>query len=53
MTNGDFSNKFIFNEKIDSDYIYSMYADDYGYIEEIFGTTLEHYDEDFESLKAA
>jgi chemotaxis protein histidine kinase CheA len=53
MTNQDFSNKFIFNEKIDSDYLFSMYADDYGYIEEIFGTTLAHYDEDFESLKAA
>src|SRR5688572_1785020 len=53
MTNQDFSKRFIFNEKIDSDYLFSMYADDYGYIEEIFATTLQHFDEDFETLKAA
>jgi HPt (histidine-containing phosphotransfer) domain-containing protein len=53
MSNEDFSKKFIFNEKIDSDYMFSMYADDYAYIEEIFGTTLQHFDDDFESLKAA
>jgi HPt (histidine-containing phosphotransfer) domain-containing protein len=53
MTNQDFSKKFIFNEKIDSEYLFSMYADDYAYMEEIFATTLEHYDEDVEALKAA
>lgn len=53
MTNQDFPKKFIFNEKIDSEYLFSLYADDYGYIEEIFATTLEHFDEDLETLKAA
>lgn len=53
MTNQDFSKKFIFNEKIDSEFLFSMYADDYVYIEEIFATALEHYDEDLEAMKAA
>lgn len=33
--------KFIFNNKIDSDYLFSLYEDDYQYIEEIFKTTLD------------
>ena len=53
MINQDFSKTFIFNEKIDSDYLYSLYADDYAYIEEIFASTLQHFDEDFEILKSA
>ncbi len=53
MVHQDFSKKFIFNEKIDGDYLYSLYADDYAYIEEIFATTLQHFDEDFETLKSA
>ena len=53
MMHADFSKKFIFNEKIDGDYLYSLYADDFPYMEEIFGTTLQHFDEDFESLKSA
>jgi HPt (histidine-containing phosphotransfer) domain-containing protein len=53
MTNQELSKKFIFNEKIDSDYLFSLYADDYPYMEEVFGTTLEHFDSDFESLKIA
>lgn len=44
---------FIFNEKFDSDFLYSLYADDYAYVEEIFGTTLQHFDQDFETLKIA
>lgn len=52
MTEG-FSKKFIFNEKIDSDYLFSLYADDYPYIEEVFATTLQHYDDDLEVLKVA
>lgn len=53
MMTEDFSKKFIFNEKIDGDYLYSLYADDYPYIEEVFATTLQHYDDDVEVLKAA
>jgi HPt (histidine-containing phosphotransfer) domain-containing protein len=44
---------FIFNEKLDSEYLYSLYADDFMYVEEIFGTTLQHFDQDFESMKIA
>ena len=53
MTYQDFSKKFIFNEKIDGEYLFSLYADDYPYMEEIFQTTLQHFDEDFETLKSA
>ena len=34
-------NKFIFNEKIDSDYLFSLYENDYAYIAEVFATSLE------------
>ena len=53
MMHPDLSKKFIFNEKIDGDYLFSLYADDYQYVEEIFGTTLQHFDEDFETMKSA
>lgn len=33
--------KFIFNEKIDEDYIYSLYEYDYAYIAEVFNSSLE------------
>lgn len=33
--------KFIFNEKIDEDYIHSLYENDYPYIAEVFGSSLE------------
>lgn len=33
--------KFIFNEKIDEDYIYSLYEHDYAYIAEVFNNSLE------------
>ena len=33
--------KFIFNEKIDEDYIYSLYEHDYAYIAEVFNSSLE------------
>jgi hypothetical protein len=33
--------KFIFNEKIDEDYIYSLYEYDYAYIAEVFNNSLE------------
>ena len=32
---------FIFNEKIDREFLYSLYEDDFVYIEEIFKTTLD------------
>lgn len=33
--------KFIFNEKIDEDYLFSLYQDDYEYIAEIFNSSLD------------
>ena len=53
MSEANFSKKFIFNEKIDADYLYSLYEDDYQYIEEIFQTTLTHFNEDLNSIKNA
>jgi HPt (histidine-containing phosphotransfer) domain-containing protein len=53
MSGSNFSKKFIFNEKIDADSLYSLYEDDYQYIEEIFQTTLTHFNEDFNSIKHA
>jgi HPt (histidine-containing phosphotransfer) domain-containing protein len=53
MNESNFSKKFIFNEKIDSDYVYSLYEDDFQYIEEIFGTTLTHFDNDFKAIEQA
>jgi HPt (histidine-containing phosphotransfer) domain-containing protein len=47
------SKKFIFNENIDSDYLYSLYEDDYQYIEEIFATTLTHFDGDLATMQEA
>lgn len=53
MSEANFSKKFIFNENIDADYLYSLYEDDYQYIEEIFQTTLAHFNEDLNSIKNA
>jgi HPt (histidine-containing phosphotransfer) domain-containing protein len=53
MGESNFSKKFIFNEKLDSEYLFSLYEDDYQYIEEIFQTTLEHFDEDYNSIRNA
>lgn len=53
MNEANFSKKFIFNEKIDSDYLYSLYENDYQYIEEIFDTTLTHFDDDFNAIQLA
>jgi HPt (histidine-containing phosphotransfer) domain-containing protein len=44
------SSNFTFSEKIDSDYIYNMYEDDYPYIESMFKTVLDHIDEDRDSI---
>ncbi|MBO9198750.1 MULTISPECIES: Hpt domain-containing protein [Niastella] len=53
MSGSNFSKKFIFNEKLDANYLYSLYEDDYQYIEEIFLTTLANFNEDFNSIKDA
>ncbi len=53
MSNQALSNHFIFNEEIDKDYIYSLYADDYVYIEEMFTTTANCLDPDIESIQVA
>jgi HPt (histidine-containing phosphotransfer) domain-containing protein len=45
--------KFIFNEKLDSEYLFSLYAEDYPYVEEIFATTLHHFDQDFAAIEVA
>jgi len=53
MSDPKLSKKFIFNEKIDGDYLYSLYEDDFQYIEEIFGTTITHFDNDFTAIHTA
>lgn len=45
--------KFIFNEKIDTDYIHSLYEDDYAYIIEVFGGSLETLKEEFSHFTSA
>jgi hypothetical protein len=53
MANETLPKQFIFNEKLDKEYLFSLYADDYVYIEEIFATTLQHFDPDFDSVQLA
>ncbi|MGZ8508864.1 MAG: Hpt domain-containing protein [Chitinophagaceae bacterium] len=43
---------FQFDQRIDAGVLYSLYENDYLYIEEIFKTTLRHYDEDVEAFEA-
>jgi HPt (histidine-containing phosphotransfer) domain-containing protein len=45
------SNTFIFSSKIDAAYIYNMYEDDYLYIESMFKTVLDHFDEDLSAIQ--
>jgi HPt (histidine-containing phosphotransfer) domain-containing protein len=45
--------RFIFNEKMDAEALYSLYTDDFSYIEEMFGTTLQHFDADFNQVQLA
>jgi HPt (histidine-containing phosphotransfer) domain-containing protein len=45
--------QFIFNEKMDTEALYSLYADDFAYIEEMFATTLQHFDADFSTAQLA
>lgn len=44
---------FIFNEKIDSEFLFSMYEDDFPYLEEVFHITLSQLDPDLEQVKQA
>ena len=53
MNQPTLSKNFIFNEKINSDYLFSLYADDFPYIEEVFAVTLQHFDPDLESIQVA
>jgi chemotaxis protein histidine kinase CheA len=53
MANEILPKQFIFSEKVDAEYLFSLYADDYAYMEEIFFTTLQHFDQDFDSLQLA
>lgn len=45
--------KFIFNEKIDDDYIFGLYGDDYAYIAEVFSGSLESLKEEVGHLTSA
>ena len=53
MNHPTLSKTFIFNEKINSDYLFSLYTDDYAYVEEVFAVTLQHFDPDFEAIQVA
>jgi HPt (histidine-containing phosphotransfer) domain-containing protein len=37
------ANAFVFNEEIDTNYLNSLYGDDYVYLQEVFGTVLQDY----------
>ena len=41
MTDPYLHKNFIFNEQIDREFLFSLYEDDFAYIEEIFKTTLD------------
>lgn len=45
--------RFKFNEKIDQDWLYSLYEDDYAYIAEVFNSGIESFREDLPLLTAA
>lgn len=52
--NPEFSlKKFIFSQKIDSSYLYSLYEDDYSYIAEVFQTSLEDLNSDIDAIELA
>jgi len=53
MSQPTLSKHFIFNEKLNSDYLFSLYADDYPYIEEVFSVTLQHFDQDADAIQEA
>ena len=53
MTQPGPSKNFTFSEKIDSDYLFSLYAADYPYIEEVYSITLSHFDVVLETIRQA
>ena len=50
-TNGH--KKFKFNEKIDENWLHSLYEDDYAYIAEVFNSGIESFREDLPTLTTA
>ena len=44
MNNLSAINSFIFNAEIDTNYLQSLYGDDYVYLQEIFATVLNDYE---------
>lgn len=46
MSQQSVSKNFVFNDKIDKAFIFSLYEDDYLYIYELFGNSLESFNED-------
>lgn len=50
MSDQTSSSPFQFNSKIDADYIFSMYEDDYQYIETMFKTVIDHFGEDRDAI---
>ena len=50
-TNGH--KKFKFNEKIDENWLHSLYEDDYAYIDEVFNSGIESFREDLPALTTA
>ncbi len=53
MNQQSVSKKFVFNEKIDNEFIFNLYQDDYSYITEVFNTSLETFDEDIAKVEEA
>lgn len=53
MSTNKKSNLFVFNEKIDSSFLFSLYEDDYAYMEEIFSITVEQLALDVPLVKTA
>jgi hypothetical protein len=53
MSQASVYKKFIFNEKIDDDYLYGLYGDDYAYIAEVFNNSLESLKEEAGHLTTA
>ena len=43
MNNLNTANEFVFNTEFDVNYLYSLYGDDYNYVQEVFDTVLRDY----------
>src|SRR5687768_7721055 len=46
MTHQSGSRSFVFNDKIDKAFIFSLYENDYAYISEVFNTSLDSFEGD-------